>query len=196
MARPREFDPETALRDAGAQFWAKGYQATSIQDIAVATGVKPGSLYKAFGDKRALFLKCAEHYMKSLSYTHVLLDDFEAPLREAFRRLFEAIADSAGEGGRTSGCLVTNTAFELAAVDPDTAQILTGYLAQTERIVRYRLMYAQGKGEIAADRDVEALAAYLMTVIRGLLLTSRISRDSAAMRRAAEVALDALDPPA
>ena len=87
MARPREFDIDEALHEAGERFWAKGYQATSIQDIAAATGVKPGSLYKTFGDKKSLFLKCVDHYMSGLSYKQLLEENYQKPLRECFESL-------------------------------------------------------------------------------------------------------------
>ena len=120
MARPREFDIEETLRAAAERFWVRGYRATSIQDIAAATGVKSGSLYKAFGDKRSLFLRCVDQYMDGLSYKEVLVELFDLPLRDCMEGLFESIIEASGAGlegpvtaeGRRGGCLVTNTAFE------------------------------------------------------------------------------------
>jgi TetR/AcrR family transcriptional repressor of nem operon len=193
VARPREFDYQDVLREAGDAFWAKGYQATSIQDIAAATGVKPGSLYKAFGDKRSLFLKCVEHYMKALSYKTMLLEDFETPIRQSLRKLFDAIIDSCAEESRMSGCMVTNTAFELASIAPDIADELKRHLGQMERVVRYRIMWAQETGEIGQAHDADSLTAYYITIIQGLLVSSRVSKDRAAMERACRLALGLLD---
>ena len=67
MARLREFDYDRTLINAAKQFWANGFQVTSIIDIASVTGVKPASLYKAFGDKRGIFLKCVKYYMEHTS---------------------------------------------------------------------------------------------------------------------------------
>ena len=192
MARPREFDETEVLREAGQQFWSKGYQATSIQDVAAATGVKPGSLYKAFGDKKALFLKCAEHYMKTASYKQMLIDDFETPLRSSLARLFDTIIDSAEEKDRLSGCMVTNAALELSVVAPDIAAELTQSLGQMERALRYRIMWAQEAGEIDRANDADQLTAYYLTVIQGLLMSSRVTKDRAAMQRAADLALTQL----
>ncbi len=189
MARPREFDEVEVLREAGQQFWSKGYQATSIQDVATATGVKPGSLYKAFGDKKALFLKCAEHYMKTASYKQMLIDDFETPLRSSLVKLFDTIIDSSDEKDRPSGCMVTNAALELSVVAPDIAAELTQSLGQMERALRYRIMWAQEAGEIGREYDADQLTAYYLTVIQGLLMSSRVTKDRAAMQRAADLAL-------
>jgi len=55
MARPIEFDREEVLQKAIGVFWQKGYSATSIKNLVEATGLQPGSIYAAFGDKRGLF---------------------------------------------------------------------------------------------------------------------------------------------
>jgi hypothetical protein len=62
MARPREFDEAEALERAMGVFWSQGYEATSVEDLVGSTGLNRGSLYAAFGDKNALFLRALEHY--------------------------------------------------------------------------------------------------------------------------------------
>jgi TetR/AcrR family transcriptional repressor of nem operon len=49
MARPKAFDQEDVLDKAVAVFWAKGYEATSMQDLVDAMGIQRGSLYATFG---------------------------------------------------------------------------------------------------------------------------------------------------
>ncbi len=200
MARPREFDVETALRAAGERFWASGYQATSIQDIATATGVKPGSLYKAFGDKRSLFLRCVDQYMESRSYKELFITVFDQPLPDCLEALFEAMIEASGaddqrpdENGRLGGCLVTNTAFELAGSDPELATTLKGRLGEMKTLVQFRLVWAQEAGELEPGRDLMALTAYLMTIAQGLLVSARLGEDKAAMRLAAREALKSLE---
>ena len=56
MARPRSFDVEVVLDAAGAVFRRLGYEAASVDDLVVATGLHRGSLYGAFGSKRGLFV--------------------------------------------------------------------------------------------------------------------------------------------
>ena len=119
MARLREFDYDKTLVSAGKQFWANGYQATSIKDIASVTGVKPGSLYKAFGDKKGLFLKCVKHYMEHTSYYAILIENPDAPFKASLRKIFNLMVDSCDESVRNSGCLVTNSAYEMASVDEE-----------------------------------------------------------------------------
>ena len=61
--RPREFDEDDVLDRVVRQFWQHGYEATSLTDLVIATGVQKGSLYKAFGDKHALFMMALDRYV-------------------------------------------------------------------------------------------------------------------------------------
>jgi AcrR family transcriptional regulator len=44
-------------------FWHRGYEATSVRDLAASMGLSGPSLYNAFGDKRALFVRALERYL-------------------------------------------------------------------------------------------------------------------------------------
>ena len=66
MARPREFDEQAVLDAASDVFWAKGYEATSTRDLSAKTGLRPSSIYAAFGDKRRMFLRALDHYLGRL----------------------------------------------------------------------------------------------------------------------------------
>jgi hypothetical protein len=55
MPRPKEFSEIAALDAAVDCFWQRGYEATSMRDLAVSMGVSAPSLYKRSGINR-LFL--------------------------------------------------------------------------------------------------------------------------------------------
>src|ERR1700692_295496 len=56
MVGTRQFDEDALLEAALKTFWQNGFAATSMIDVAEATGVQRGSLYNAYGDKERLFL--------------------------------------------------------------------------------------------------------------------------------------------
>ncbi len=62
MARHKEFDQDEALQKAMEAFWARGYEATSMQDLVEHMGINRQSLYDTFGDKHSLFLKALDRY--------------------------------------------------------------------------------------------------------------------------------------
>lgn len=193
MARPREFDEAEAVRRAGRTFWTRGYQATSIRDLESATGLVAGSLYKAFGSKRELFLLCLEQYMKEESYLALLLKMFDKPFEEALRRIFDIIIESSSEtSDRPAGCLATNLVSELLNVDPELGDAAASGLAEMHKALKFRVKWAVESGDVAASQDVGALASYLMVVIQGMLLVATSTKDLEVMRAARDVALRAL----
>ena len=64
MARTKCFNRDEALEKAIGAFWAKGYEATSVQDLVDCMGINRGSLYDTFGDKHKLFLEALDRYGK------------------------------------------------------------------------------------------------------------------------------------
>ncbi len=50
----------------GGKRWQRrhGYEATSIASLTAAMGIRPPSLYAAFGDKRRLFEEVVERYRR------------------------------------------------------------------------------------------------------------------------------------
>jgi TetR/AcrR family transcriptional repressor of nem operon len=55
MGRKLEFDKNQALEKVMNSFWAKGYDATSMRDLAQHLGLHLGSVYNALGDKDKVF---------------------------------------------------------------------------------------------------------------------------------------------
>lgn len=80
MARPRSFQPEETLKQIKALFWQRGYEATSMSDIEQATGLKKQSLYRVFGDKRAMYMASLKDYDQDeiSAFSHILSDDSQS----------------------------------------------------------------------------------------------------------------------
>src|SRR5918998_3517283 len=103
--RPREYDPEEALNRATEAFWRGGFAATSLDDLSAATGMNRPSLYGAFGDKRALFIKSYRRYRDD---ARVAMGDIfrdELPIRQRLGRIYAVALDIylSGEAG-PRGC--------------------------------------------------------------------------------------------
>src|SRR5579871_6171429 len=65
MARPREFDEAAVLDAAIERFWLRGYEATSVRDLADEMNIAGASLYNTFGDKRSLYERALNRYLDS-----------------------------------------------------------------------------------------------------------------------------------
>ena len=111
MAGRRQFDEKRTLDRALEVFWLKGYGATSMQDIATASGVLRGSLYNAYRDKETLFLHVFEDYAEQFlaeaaqALAHPSID-------RALRDFFDFTFTSMTTGVPTRGCLTTKTAID------------------------------------------------------------------------------------
>src|ERR1700749_4997318 len=117
--RPRAYDTQAALKRATESFWRTGYSGTSLDSIAAATGMNPPSLYAAFGNKRAIYLKALSGYWElALTATREALAG-DRPLREALMLAYEAALSIYFSGkGRARGCFVVGTAVAEAVDDP------------------------------------------------------------------------------
>ena len=93
MARPREFDEATALDAAIECFWDRGYEATSVRDLADKMGISAPSLYNAYGDKRALFAQALDHYVDHSARALIKRLESSLPPRQAVRRFIEEIIE-------------------------------------------------------------------------------------------------------
>jgi TetR/AcrR family transcriptional repressor of nem operon len=194
MGRKREFDDSEVLRLVEERFWRDGYQATSIQDLATATGVKPGSLFKCFGSKRDLYLTVLKRYAEEDSPRAHLLRLFEVPLMEALEQFYDAVIDRVERGGSIPcGCLVSNHVGELNSVKDDVAQLSIDLMRSTQQTLRLRMVWAREHGELAADADIEALTAHLFCVLQGLYVLSVSIRNVDEMRKARDSALSVLE---
>src|SRR5258708_25574551 len=113
--RPRGYDPAAAIARAAETFWKAGYAGTSLDDLSAATGMNRPSLYAAFGDKRALYLKTLEYYRdegRELARRTVADDP---PLRVFLKRFYDkALELYLTDGPR--GCYSIGTAATVAAV--------------------------------------------------------------------------------
>jgi TetR/AcrR family transcriptional repressor of nem operon len=193
MARPRGFEREAALEQAMRLFWARGYAAVSIQDVVEATGINRASLYAAFGDKRALFREAIEHYLTNVSAARLNRLERPGSAKAAIHGYFEElVAFTLGEGRRL-GCLLTNTAVELAPHDEAMGGRLRASFAKVEDAFARAIRRGQAEGEIPAQKDPRALARFLLNAVQGLRVTGRVAPRKAALHDIVTVTLAALD---
>lgn len=125
MARPKAYDPEEALHRATALFWRKGYEGTSVADLVSGLGINRGSLYGTFKDKHALFLAALERYdEREIGAAVRHLRNTVGPGRERIQSLFDNVIRNVEERGDRRGCLVCNSAVELAATDGEVERLV------------------------------------------------------------------------
>jgi TetR/AcrR family transcriptional regulator, transcriptional repressor for nem operon len=192
MARPRQFDEE-AVRDAAIRcFWSRGYEATSIKDLIEETGITAASLYNAFGDKRALFRKALDHYIASGIDERIRR--FESlPPREAIQAFLEEIVSRSLTDREHKGCMVVNSALELAPHDTQFREIISSALDRIEVFFLKCIRAGQAGGTITRSVSARNLAQHLMAVLMGVRVLARVRPEKALLEGTIKPALALLD---
>ncbi|MCL5776735.1 TetR/AcrR family transcriptional regulator [Limibaculum sp. FT325] len=173
MPWEKKYDESEVLDRAVAAFWDHGYEATSISTLVKATGLNRGSLYAAFGDKRGLFLRALDHYDQTRRQVFLHALTAGEPPRAAIRALFRRVAEGSLGGHDRRGCLLVNTALELAPYDPEIERIVTERLGELEAFFRDRIIAAQRDDTVAPGTDAEDAGRLLLSLFIGLRVITR-----------------------
>ena len=192
MARPKAFEPDTALTAAVDAFWDRGYDGTSLDDLMAAMHIGRQSLYDTFGDKRELYLQALDAYRRSTQAAMRALFASGRPLRECFGAMLFGIADES-RADHERGCLLLAANLERNLDDKDIAHLVKTNQAEVEALFEKALRDARQRGEIEQTKDPVALARFFMATIQGMRATARARSDRAALTQVARLALSMLD---
>ncbi len=174
-------------------FWRQGYEATSVDELVKETSLAKQSLYNSFGNKRDLFLSVFERYQAQQGAKMLGVLEASEDVKEGFRRLFDTLLESSLTTDFYYGCLAVNTSTELAPHDPQLRKRLNEAEADKEAVFAAALRQAQQKGEIAADKDPQALARFLYNTVLGLRVRARRGPERETLQDIIDITLSVLD---
>ncbi|MEM7141691.1 MAG: TetR/AcrR family transcriptional regulator [Actinomycetota bacterium] len=187
MSGTKQYDRNDLLDRAIELFRRQGYSDTSTAELVDELGVNRKSMYAEFGSKQGLFEAALERYdRENLSR---VLAPIEAPAAgvDAIRSAFLGYAAASEGWERGRGCLLCNTAVERAALDPGAARHVANYLERLTNAFRHALANGQRAGDIAADADLDGLAAFFTSSLIGVAACIRAEADSAIVHAACDV---------
>lgn len=193
MARPREFDEGAALEAAIQCFWSRGYEATSVRDLANAMGIAGPSLYNTFGDKRTLYRQALDHYVERGFCDRVRRFESELAPRAAIGAFFDEIIELSLADDQRKGCLIVNSALELAPHDPEFQAALADVLRDMEAFFHRCVKAGQDTGAINASLPADDLARMLLGLLMGLRVLARSRPEPELLRGLVRPALALLD---
>jgi TetR/AcrR family transcriptional regulator, transcriptional repressor for nem operon len=195
MARPRQFDPDEVIDRSMREFWERGYRDTSVDDLVVATGLRPGSLYNAFPDgKRGLFLKALDRYSKLIVPEKLgALGSPGAGVAE-LRAYFDGLVDDLTTPEGRMGCLMVNSTIELAAEDSEVGAIVRNHMQRVERNAEHALENARRRGEVPEHVDPRTKASQLMATGMGLMVVGKTNPGRTVLETIVEAAFADLTP--
>ncbi|MFF2382191.1 TetR/AcrR family transcriptional regulator [Streptomyces sp. NPDC058108] len=200
MGRKRGFDEIEVLDVVRDRFWSTGYEGTSTYDLMDATGLGKGSIYKAFGNKRELYVRVFADYCRDLvaQAREQLRSGSDAvpaaPLARLERYLLSIAAAFAAESPHR-GCFLTKGTSDLAGEDEEVARIARRAFEDLAAAFAAVIREAQDAGEAADQVDSTALGYLLLSVIRGVDSLAKADVDGSTLERTVRCAMALIPPP-
>ena len=196
MGRLKEFDEDKAIDGAVDCFWARGYEATSVRDLAEHMGIGGASLYNAYGGKRALFVTVLERYANRSSRERIArLEATDRP-RQAIEAFLAEIIDRSLKDRARKGCLLVNSALDVAPHDAEIGKVVAGYLEEIRSFFQRCIEAGRDAGQIPRNIDAVGVSAHLLGVLLGVRVLARTRPDRALLESVVRPALDLLNRPA
>lgn len=192
MARTKDFDEDRAIDAAVDCFWQHGYETSSVRDLADAMKIGGASLYNAFGDKRALFRRSLERYAnRSMRERIARLQAAHRP-REAIEAFLREIVDRSLSDRDRKGCLLVNSALDVAPHDAELGRVVAGYLDEIRQFFGRNLAAARRAGQVPRRLDPDDAATHLLGVVIGIRVLARTGARRKALEAVVQPALDLL----
>ena len=186
--RPRSFDPDRVLTDVRNTFGRHGYAGTSMDQLALATGLHKPSLYGAFGDKKQLYFETLSRYLADAR------EQFGAALSrprlvDCLTEVSERAIDLFTRNG-PNGCFMMSTAMPEAGGDAEISRVVREAMDSLDRALVHRFQLAIDAGELSADADCEGLARIVVASHYDLSARARAGYSKEELRALASRSLD------
>jgi TetR/AcrR family transcriptional repressor of nem operon len=193
MARHKEFDRDEALHKAMEVFWARGFEAASVQDLVDHMGINRQSLYDTFGDKHSLYLQALDRYQHVESRKLFELMQKPGSVKNAFKDLFNGVVEGSLCDQQHRGCLMNNAMSELAGRCAATAEKTRHNMTAIEDAFYGALLRGKKSGELKGVREPRAMARFLYNSFQGLTLMAKATQDRKVLDDVVRVTLSVLD---
>jgi AcrR family transcriptional regulator len=171
-------------------FWDGGFSGTSLDDLSARTEMNRPSLYAAFGDKQALYLKTLDSYHAGRRAELTAAFAAGRPLEGTLRAIYDHTIEAFLEGDRGArGCYLVGTAVTEAVANPEVRAMLAGSQREMDELLRAALSAAQARGELGPRADPKALGLIAAAVVHTLAFRARAGQSRAVLREVADAAV-------
>jgi TetR/AcrR family transcriptional repressor of nem operon len=205
MGRKPLVSRESALDGVMRQFWSTGYAASSLEELLAASGLHRGSFYREFGDKRGAFEAALGRYGDLIRSKDLApsVTSSGSPTERLIRLLYARIdtvlgisrtftrssskrlgdKQKAADKGMRPGCLVVNTALELAPHDDALLAGVALAFDSVRGVIAGLILGAVELGEADPGLDVDAAATQVFTLLMGATVLAAAGTQRDELRR-------------
>ena len=192
--RPRTFDPDIALRQALDLFWERGYEGTSLNDLAQAIGIASASIYACFGSKENLFRQVMALYGSTSGEPPRRALREEPTARAAIHAMLRATADQITGPDTPHYCMLILAAPTGAVENHAVREFLAERRRGQHTAIRDRLARGVADGDLTTPpASLDAIARYYTTVVQGLSIQARDGATRAELETVITCAMAAWD---
>ena len=191
LARSKEFEENVVLDKAMKLFWEQGYEKSSMTDLVEHMGIHRRSLYDTFGDKHTLFLKAMDRFRDKVNAEIAGQVKRAKTATEALELIFDFMIN--GNEDSPSGCLMVNSAVELAMRDDAVDSKSTESFTLSEQLFTDIILWGQQNGEFNSACNANELAEQLHAVCVGLRVMTKTSMPKEKLKSIASFSIKSLD---
>jgi TetR/AcrR family transcriptional repressor of nem operon len=169
---------EKLLAAAEQLMLAKGYTATSVDEICEAAGVTKGSFFHYFDGKEQLGREVVEHFyaVRRQAFQAAPFHQKADPLDRVFGRV-DFFLEMARNPESARGCLMGNFVQELASTHPAIRSVCAACFDESARSFQLDLDEAKAKYAPYASWSTQSLAEHLQAVVQGAIILAKAKQD-------------------
>lgn len=174
---------ERILRIGLRLFLQKGYDKTSLNDIARQVGISKPAIYHHFKNKDELFHGVLSFFFEEMAKWSKSRFESCKTLRELLKAFFQSltsfreVADTIfGKQGKNAPYSFLELLLTASKRHPGIQKRIEQGFLMTRRFLKEELVKAQRKGEIRGDIDCETFAFQIHALIEGTGLISYLDK--------------------
>lgn len=180
----------TRIVEAAADLmYVRGVNATTLDDVRIASGTSKSQLYRHFVDKQALVRAVvALRAQQVIDRERGYLERFRS--FSALKRWRNALVERNALQHGAYGCALGSLASELSDQDDEVRESLWTHLSDWSGLLAAGFRRMQESGSLSSAVDADKLAVGLMASLQGGYLLAEAAHDVAPMEAALDTALD------
>ena len=189
MGKKRQFDEGEVLTLITDHFWKHGYAATTVDQLAVITGLTKSSLYNAFGNKEALFSRVIGFYVERVFGPVIQQMNTDNSMSDNLEKLFGMYFSADQNQHLSCGCLLTNSLLELSGNEPKLYDETTERFDQVRNAVHQFFSVYEASGRLVPGCETGELTDLFMTFLQGLRVQARNPHPEGTLQRSIQLFL-------